>query len=119
MRWRVCRPSKESDVNYAVTFSAEESVLLAALRTVTTGQPMPPLPPVAWHDVLVLAQGHKQTPALAYALRNHPDRNRVPEQIWANINTITRQRRIRNAVMTEDFLTATCVVTGRYSVACA
>ncbi|MCO5186202.1 MAG: nucleotidyltransferase family protein [Anaerolineae bacterium] len=90
-----------------MTFSAEESVLLAALRTVTTGQLMPPLPSVAWHDVLVLAQGHKQTPALAYALRNHADRNRIPEQIWANINTITRQRRIRNAVMTEDFLTVT------------
>lgn len=90
-----------------MTFSAEESVLLAALRTVTLGQPMPPLPPVVWLDVLHLAQAHRQIPALAHALRNHPDRKRIPAHYLSEIDTTTRQRRIRNAVMTEDFLTVT------------
>jgi hypothetical protein len=78
----------------------EETLLLQCLRSLVTDRPAEEKPDAKdWGGAYNLAALHNLVPFLSLALPN----NNVPEEITAKITKETRRRRMRAAVMIQDF----------------
>lgn len=83
-------------------FAPEERLLLQCLRSIIHQSPPTEIPEdIDWEATFDLAAGHNLVPFLEMLLPAAP----VPEKIAAQIKTESRRRKMRSAVMIQDFKT--------------